>query len=349
MKFSRWIFATGTLFIVFALIFTFNFSAFSVNLDGLIAPAEWKGSREYLIFRNTDESKCAVSWAYLRILESPSTNEIFFALEVTDNEFNHHYFNVDSPYYKENSPTAVRLTVNGTELYIGMNGEKDYDWEPYHVTASFKENKSVSGYTAEIRIGVKLSFNYINTYSLRLVDSVGEPSALYSVTVDNTPETATVQAPAVKTTVPTTARNTSAAKPYSSDTTRRWTVKNDVKTTEPKTTKSTTENASVTDKNTKNAPKPNTAETTTYTAETEPSITQTETQQKQTETKYIIVSASTGSDDNGHMKTSHKIVLAGSVSVFALFVAYGYYLQRKKNTKVQQEKPNSGGEGDTRE
>ena len=350
MKISRWIFITVTLFIVFSILFAGNFSVYAVNLDGLISPSEWKDSKEYLMFENTDESKCAVSWAYLQILESPLTNEIFFALKVLDDEFNYHYFNEDSPYYNENSPTAVRLTVNGTELYIGMNGETDYDWEPYHVTSRFKENESLNGYTAEIRIGVKLSFNYKNTYQLRLVDSIGEPSALYSVTIDNTPAETTVQAPDLKTTIQTTARNSLTTKPYSPEPTRRWTVKNKEKTTESKTEKTTTAKAQTTDKTTEKSAIKSIAETAALTTQTEAAYsTQTEAQQSQTETKYIIVSASTGNDDSGHMKTSHKIVLAGAVSAFALFGAYGYYLQRKKNVKTSQETPNSEEEGDTHE
>ena len=272
----------------------------------------------------------------------------------------------------ENSPIAVRLTVNGTELIIGINGELDYDKEPYHVTAVFKPDNTLPGYTVEIRIGVKeLNFPLINTYIVQLVDSAGEPSSEYGVTIDSTPVTTTEPTTVITTVKPTTTKPTTTRKPTTTKPTttkkpattkqttvkttaektsattpvRRWTTRNKDNTTLPKTTKPST---TATIKETTTKARKKTAEveakvnkTTTgasavtdLTTQLESTvIEQTETQQSKAETKYIIVSGLPEDDSRGQMQKSHKIVLTVCFLVFVAFGIYAYFLQKKKKTE----------------
>lgn len=344
MKFSRWIFVTGTLFL---LAICFSAQAFAVKLDGIIGEVEWNGCKKEFVFYNEYESNCAVQETCLRILENPSTNEIFVGLMVSEENFNKNYFDEASRFYGKNSPIAVRLTVNGTELVIGLNGELEYDKEPYHVSACFLPNESFQGYTAEIRIGVKREFPLINKYILQLVDAAGEPSSLYRTEIDRTPPPTTEPVTVTTTLMQTTAKPAATKKPTTTsppknvpNTTRRWVVKKKEKTTAPKTTKplstvQTTEKPTVKIK-TKTAAKEtqSSASTTEYKTQVEASATtDAKTEQSAMETKYIIVSDLPENNNKGQMKTSHKIVLAVCIVAFILFAAYGYYLKKHKKSE----------------
>lgn len=257
MKLLKIIFIAG----FFILMSTANiaYALIPVTLDGKLSSREWSESQRYAMFTNELESNCAISFAVVSIVEFEKTGEIFLGFNVEE-KCMAEYFDESSEYYGDNSPIGILLTVNNsTQMSAYINGETTSDLDLYHLTAAFLPNSDF-GYTAEVRLGVKLDFTKNIDLTVRLIDAVGETSTLHRISLVHEFETTTEKPESttkVRTTKPTTTKIT----------TTKPTTTSKPTTTKPATTAKATTTKITTNATTQRTTKPTTAKPVTSTTE----------------------------------------------------------------------------------
>lgn len=95
------------------------FSTRGIDIDGENDGAEWNSSEFYILFNSSEQSKCDVEYADIRvILENDNTVSVLFQA-------------IDSSFNEEKS--AVRLGVNGKSFTLAVNGRSKYSNAEYSV------------------------------------------------------------------------------------------------------------------------------------------------------------------------------------------------------------------------
>lgn len=161
------------LLIVFMLsCFAFGFTSSSIDFDGIMSETDWRNIEPEVIVSLSGESNCDVYFATVCVLTEESSNRLIFG------------FKVKVPGFAEDSANhGVAVRINNDEfVYITPDTVSEYDYDKYHFE-SVVNATSQTDFTAEIAVGVKYGLFTVDNIEVRVMDSDGEPSNVYTLNV----------------------------------------------------------------------------------------------------------------------------------------------------------------------
>lgn len=209
--------------------FAFGFTSSSIDFDGIMSETDWRNIEPEVIVSLSGESNCDAYFATVCVLTEESSNRLIFG------------FKVKVPGFAEDSANyGVAVSINNDEfVYITPDTVSEYDYDKYHFEGVVNAT-SQTDFTAEIAVGVKYGLFTVDNIEVRVMDSDGEPSNVYTLNVGEiiTQPQTVVQEPqfeAVEVIVPAESPTT-----QKQTTTKKTTTTKATTTKKPTTQKATT-------------------------------------------------------------------------------------------------------------
>lgn len=207
----------------------FGFNCASIDFDGIMSETDWRNVEPEIIVNLSGESNCDVYFATVSVLSEESSNRLIFG------------FKVKVPTFDEESVNyGVAVKINSDEfVYITPDTVSEYDNDKYYFEGVVNAT-SQTDFTAEVAAGIKYGLFTVNNIEVRVLDSDGEPSNVYTLNVGEiiTQAETAIQTPPlegveviVPADNPTTQKQTTA---------KKTTTKKETTTKKPTTQKSTT-------------------------------------------------------------------------------------------------------------
>ncbi len=202
--------------VIFCLSLSIQTVAASIVCDGIVNEYEWDGSTSVTIADNKTSSGCNLDVIFLRYHYDENDRRMKLAILASE----------DSEDVSD-TPVGIYISAGGcSEISLYPDGTKDFNSDEYSVDGAFIQNGSVA--SAELDIILKDTFSSTVDIDIRLSDSFGTRSKLFTLTLKSDD-----LIKAESTTEKTTKNKTTKKK-----TTKKSSKKSSVKrTAKPKTTK----------------------------------------------------------------------------------------------------------------
>lgn len=195
-----------------------------------MSETDWRNIEPEVIVSLSDESNCDAYFATVALLKDESSNRLFFGFKVKVPEFRE-----DSAVY------GVAVRINDDEfVYLTPEAVSDYDNDKYSFEGTVQAT-SMTDFTAEVAVGVKYGLYTVENIEVRVVDSDGEPSNVYTLKIDeiiSEPETIADYREIIQLPDYTTAKKTATEK---QTTANKTTTTKEYTTKKPTITKKTTD------------------------------------------------------------------------------------------------------------
>lgn len=215
----------SVLIIIGVVLFAFAVNAFSVDIDGVSDGPEWHDATYYVL--SDGDSNCNITFSAVKVKFDNENSALFLC-----------FIFIDPLLEKDNDKCGVRISVNNSSYFIADASSipinDDLDKYSFDGAVTVDGN---NGAVCELRIGFKEGLTRIVDFDVQLIDSEGEASNHYLLSLVNEGY--------VKPTAVTISPSADNSDPYYNPEILKTTVKTTKEKTEKETTKRKTTTAKI--------------------------------------------------------------------------------------------------------
>ncbi len=151
-------------------LFCFSFAVSALKVDGVMNDSAWLDSYSTVFISSSDVSNCDADFASVSVLSDKKSNQLLFGFKVE----------LNSP-IENSTDYGVAVSINSGEfIYVTADGVSGYDAEKYSLEGAARV-LSDKAFVSEVIIGVKYGLSSVDTVEVRVVDSHGMPSTVFSL------------------------------------------------------------------------------------------------------------------------------------------------------------------------
>lgn len=159
--------------LVFVIMLSFIINAFSVDIDGISNGNEWHDATAYVLVDG--ESNCNINFGAVMVKFDNENSCVYMCFSFIDPELE-----------TDNPDCGVKISVNGSRFFVvdASSSPLNEEIDRYSFDGAVSSNE-VSGGVCEVRVGFKEGLPRQIDCDVQLIDSKGEPSNHYNLSLIN--------------------------------------------------------------------------------------------------------------------------------------------------------------------